>query len=129
MKNYDLIAAMQPPELLEFDPRHVAGLMVKQMHLMMTKLAIVRDASHSAKKREIMQSSYDTLLQMIHEFQSGDLDTAIRNSDRSSLLCADVELARYSVGLVVAESTNPSMAFWLVGQGGQKIDVSSVVKS
>jgi hypothetical protein len=128
MANYDLIAANVTHESLEFDPRVVSKLTVKQMHLLMTKIAIIRDASRSAEKREIMLKAADVLQGLILEFQSGDLNTAIRNSDRSTLLCADVELARDSVGLVVAESSDPSKAFWLVGRGVQGVDLSRVLK-
>lgn len=129
MENYDLIDAMKSHSSFEFDARDVAKSLVKQMHLMLTKLHMIRDASHSMEKREIIQRSCDQLQEMIQQIQSGDLDRAIRNADRSTMLCADVELARESVALVVAASTDPNKAFWLVGQGVQhRIDLSDVLK-
>jgi len=129
MENYDLIAAMSQYESVRFDACAVRKLTVKQAHLLMTKFHMILGASRSAERREKILRSCDALQEMIGQLQSGDLDTAIRNADRSTLLYADVELARESVGLVIGESRDPNKAFWLVGQGLQcRVDVSGVLK-
>lgn len=128
MKNYDLIGAVGGQNSLEFDERLVAKLTVQQLHLLIAKLLVIRDQSRVAQRREKLLNATDVLHGLIHEFQLGNLDHAIRNSDRSTLLFADVEMARDTVKLVVAESSDPNKAFWLVGGGGPGIDVSDVVK-
>jgi hypothetical protein len=128
MKNYDLIGAVGGQNSLEFDERLVAKLTVQQLHLVIAKLLVIRDQSRSARRREKLLNATDALQGLIHEFQLGVLDDSIRNADRSTLLFADVEMARDTVKLVVAESSDPNKAFWLVGGGGPGIDVSDVVK-
>lgn len=128
MDNYDLIAAARQHESVGFDARDVAKLTVKQLHLLMLKLQMIRDASRSPDRRNAILNTCDAIQEMIGQLQSGGLDLAIRNSDRATLLCADVEMARDSVALVVTQSFAPNQAFWLVGQGRQRIDVSGVLK-
>jgi hypothetical protein len=128
MKNYDLIAANRLHESVEFDPREVAELTVKQITLLMTKLHMLRYALQGARQRESLLDACDVMQGLILTVQRGDLDQAISEADRTALLTADVELARYSVGLVVAQSTDPNAAFALFGEGGEGIDLSGVLK-
>lgn len=128
MKNYDLISAMQANEALEFDPREVAELTVKQLHLLMTKLHMLRYALQSARQRESLLDACDKMQGLILTLQDGELDQAIMSADRKTLLTADVELARFSVALVVAQSSDPNAAFALFGEGGEGIDLSGVLK-
>lgn len=128
MTEYNLIASRSAHQSEQFDQGAIVKLMVKQLHLMMTKLTIVRDASNSARKREKLLDACAVLQTLIGEFQSGDLSTAVRNSDRAVLLFVDVELALESVASVVATSTDPSKAFWLAGSGNGNVDLSQVVK-
>ena len=128
MKNYDLIAAMQTSESVEFDPADVAKLTVKQMYLMMAKLHMLRYALHGARQRESLLDACDAMQGVILTLQREENRLAIGDTDRHSMLVADVELARYSVGLVVAQSTDPNAAFSVFGEGGAGIDLSSVLK-
>jgi hypothetical protein len=128
MKNYDLIAVTHVPESLEFDAGAVADLTVKQMHLLMTKLHMLRYALHGARQRESLLDACEAMQGAILTLQRGDQHQAINDADRHTLLVADVELARYSVGLVVAQSTDANAAFALFGEGGENIDLSSVLK-
>jgi hypothetical protein len=128
MKNYDLIAAMQSSESVEFDAVGVADLTVKQLHLLMMKLHMLRYALHGARQRESVLDACDAIQGAILTLQCADLDHEIDDADRHALLVADVELARYSVGLVVAQSTDTNAAFSLFGEGGAGIDLSSVLK-
>lgn len=128
MKNYDLIAVMRVPESVEFDAGAVTDLTVKQLHLLMTKLHMLRYALHGARQREVVVDACDAIQAAILTLQSADLDPEIDEDDRHALLVADVELARYSVGLVVAQSTDPNAAFVMFGEGGEGIDLSSVLK-
>jgi tRNA C32,U32 (ribose-2'-O)-methylase TrmJ len=129
MENFDLIAAAKQHESLGFDARDVAKLTVKQLHLLKLKMHMIHDASRSADRRKAILKACHAFEELIEHIQSGDLDRAIRNSDRATMLCADVELSRESVALVVAQSIAPNQAFWLVGQGRQpRIDVSGVLK-
>lgn len=129
MPNYDLIAAMHKFEPdSPFNPKEVSKMTVKQVHLLAAKLTIIRDASKSAEKRHRLQVAADALLAVIPDLQSGDLNTAITNSDRPALLFSDVEMAHESVGCVLAVSNDPNRAFWLVGNGKGGVDVTGVVK-
>lgn len=127
--NYDLIAAApgydgQPG----FDARAISKMTVKQLLLIGAKLAMIRDASKSPERRQKLLTAVHALAALKEDFQSGALDTAIRNAEREPLLISEVELARESVGCVVAASTDPSQAFWLVGSSNKGVDVSRVVK-
>jgi hypothetical protein len=128
MKNYDLIADLQAAESVEFDPQAVADLTVKQMHVLMTKLHMLRYALRGARQREVIVNLGESLQDLILEFQRGEVTAAITDADRTTLLTADVELARFSVALVVAQSVDANAAFTLFGEGGKGIDLSSVLK-
>lgn len=128
MKNYDLIAVTHVPESVEFDAGVVTDLTVKQMHLLMTKLHMLRYALHGARQREAVLDACEAIQGAILTLQCADLDTEIDEADRHALLVADVELARYSVGLVAVQSTDTNAAFLLFGEGGEGIDLSSVLK-
>lgn len=127
--NYDVIAAMRMTEGQDgFDQRAISKMTVKQLLLIGAKLAMIRDASRSEERRQKLLTAVHALAALRDDFQTGALDTAIKNAERAPLLIAEVELARESVGCVVAAATDPSQAFWLVGSSGKGIDVSAVVK-
>lgn len=130
MSGYDLIGIMQAKAgQPDFNPHVLAKASVKQMHLFIVKLTVIRDASKSPEKRDKLKAAIDALNALVPIMQAGDLDNAIRKSDRSAMLFADVEMAQESVACVIAESTDPARAFWLVGSGGNGgVDVSDVVK-
>lgn len=129
MMNYDLIAAVHKHEAEDgFKAGDVSRLTVKQIHLLVAKLTIILDASRSADKRRKILMLTDCMQRLIPDLQAGDLNVAIRNADRPALLFLDVEMAHESVASVVATSTDPNRAFWLIGNGNGAVDVSGVVK-
>lgn len=130
MMNYDLIAALLLKEGQHgFDQRSISKMTVKQLLLIGAKLAMIRDASKSQERRQKLLTAVHALAALTEDFQSGALDTAIKNAERGPLLTAEVELARESVGCVVAAASDPNKAFWLVGSSGKSIDLSGVVKN
>ena len=129
MLNYDIIAAMKLKERQDgFDQKAIGKMTVKQLLLIGAKLAMIRDASKSPERRQKLLTAVHALAALTEDFQTGALDTAIKIAERGPLLTAEVELARESVGCVIAASSDPSKAFWLVGSSGKSIDVSAVVK-
>jgi hypothetical protein len=129
MMNYDLIAAVHKHGVDEgFSEGDVSRLTVKQIHLLVAKLTLIFDASRSADKHRKILALTDCMQRLIPDLQAGELNTAIRNADRSTLLFLDVEMSHESVASVVATSHDPNRAFWLIGNGNGDVDVNAVVR-